>query len=175
MVSPVWLWTAQWGLLETSVWVNIQRITGVLHCANVVWPDLEADTMSSCVQTKAYTQWRGIAMDATTRPVMACHVGDRSRTSAKRLGAKIPDASRQHATGYTDQDVVYARVIPRAQPRAISTLARETPHLERFNHTLRPRVSRLGREALSCATKLANPIGAIKVCIDHDNVTNAPA
>ena len=22
------------------MWVNIQRITGVPHCANVVWPDL---------------------------------------------------------------------------------------------------------------------------------------
>jgi hypothetical protein len=31
---------AQWELLETSMWVNIQRITGVAHCANVVWPDL---------------------------------------------------------------------------------------------------------------------------------------
>ena len=40
-VSPVRLLTAQWGLLETSMWVNIQRITGVPHCANVVWPDLD--------------------------------------------------------------------------------------------------------------------------------------
>jgi predicted ATPase len=32
---------AQWALLETSMWVNIQRITGVAHCANVMWPDLE--------------------------------------------------------------------------------------------------------------------------------------
>jgi hypothetical protein len=31
---------AQWVLLETLMWVNIQRITGVAHCANVVWPDL---------------------------------------------------------------------------------------------------------------------------------------
>jgi hypothetical protein len=23
------------------MWVNIQRIIGVAHCANVVWPDLE--------------------------------------------------------------------------------------------------------------------------------------
>jgi|SRR5882724_735663 len=137
--------------------------------------EVESDAMASFVQTKAHTQWRGIAMDATTRPVMACHVGDRSRTSAKRLGAKMPDASRQHATGYTDQYVVYVRVIPTAQPRATSTLARKTPHLERFNHTLRPRVSRAIREALSCSTKLANPIGAIKVFMCHVNLTNAPA
>jgi len=136
---------------------------------------VEADAMASFVQTKAHTQWIGIAMDATTLPVMACHVGDRSRTSAKLLGAKMPDASRQHATCDTDQHVVYARVIPTAQPRAIGTLARKTPYIERFNHTLRLRVSRLVREALSCSTKLANPIGAIKEFIGHDNLTKAPA
>src|SRR5262249_20231661 len=38
--SPVRLSRAQWVLLETSMWVNIQRITGVAHCANVAWPDL---------------------------------------------------------------------------------------------------------------------------------------
>jgi insertion element IS1 protein InsB len=136
---------------------------------------VEADAMASFVQTKAHTQWIGIAMDATTRPVMACHVGDRSRTSAKLLGAKMPDASHQHAPCDTDQYVVYSRVIPTAQTRAIGTLARKTPHIERFNHTLRQRVSRLVREALSCSTKLANPIGAIKVFIGHDNLTKAPA
>ena len=42
-------------------------------------------------------------MDTTTRQVIALHVGDRSRTSAKQLWAKMPRASRQHATFYTDQ------------------------------------------------------------------------
>jgi hypothetical protein len=35
---------AQGGLLETLMWVNIQRLTGVAHCANVVWRDLAATT-----------------------------------------------------------------------------------------------------------------------------------
>ena len=39
-------------------------------------------------------------------PVIAFHVGDRSRKSAKRLWAKIPEAYRQHGTFYTDQYVV---------------------------------------------------------------------
>jgi hypothetical protein len=42
-------------------------------------------------------------MDATTRQVMALHVGDRGRGRAERLWAKIPEAYRQHATFYTDQ------------------------------------------------------------------------
>jgi IS1 family transposase len=92
-------------------------------------------------------------------------VGDRSRKSAKRLWAKIPLAYRQHATFYTDQYVVYAGVIPAAQHRAIHKLARKTNHIERFNNTLRQRVSRLVRETLSFSKKLANHVGAIKYFI----------
>ena len=65
--------------------------------------------------------------------------------------------------------MVYAKVIPVAQPRAISKLARKTNHIERFNNTLRQRVSRLVREALSFSKKLANHIGAIKLFICHYN------
>src|SRR5918999_6425948 len=104
---------------------------------------VEADEMSGFVQKKANKLWIWLAMDTKTRQVMAFHVGDRSRKSAKRLWAKIPRAYRQHATFYTDQYVVYGRVIPAAQHRAISKLARKTNHVERFNNTRRQRVSRL--------------------------------
>jgi insertion element IS1 protein InsB len=70
---------------------------------------------------------------------------------------------------------VYEGVIPAAQRQTISKLARTTNHLERFNNTLRQRVSRLVREALSFSKKLANHIGAIKLCICHDNRTRAAA
>jgi insertion element IS1 protein InsB len=59
---------------------------------------VEAEDMSRGVQKHAQTPWIWIAMDATTRQVMAFHVGDHSHRSAKRLWAKIPEASRQHAT-----------------------------------------------------------------------------
>jgi insertion element IS1 protein InsB len=62
-----------------------------------------------------------------------------------------------------------------APHRAISKLARKTNYIERFNNTLRQRVSRLGREALSCSKKLAHHIGAIKLFICHDNLTRAAA
>ena len=135
--------------------------------------EVEADEMSSFVKQKANRQWIWLAMDAKTRQVMAFHIGDRSRTSAKQLWAKIPLAYRQHATFYTDQYVVYVGVIPAAQPRAICKLARKTNHIERFNNTLRQRVSRLVRETLSFSKKLANHIGAIKFFICHDNLTRA--
>jgi insertion element IS1 protein InsB len=68
--------------------------------------EVEADELASFVQKKADKQWVWIAMDATTRQIMAFHVGDRSHTSAEQLWAKIPQAYRHHATFYTDQYVV---------------------------------------------------------------------
>jgi len=154
--------------------LNVQPMTShpdvMIQCLEV-----EADEMSSFVQKKGNKQWIWIAMDAKTRQVIAFHVGDRSRKSAKRLWAKIPHAYRQHATFYTDQYVVYEGVIPAAQHRAINKLARKTNHIERFNNTLRQRVSRLVREALSFSKKLANHIGAIKLFICHYNLTRAAA
>jgi insertion element IS1 protein InsB len=67
--------------------------------------------------------------------------------------------------------VVYEGVIPAAQHRAISKLARKTTHIERFNNTLRQRVSRLVREALSFSKKLANHIGAITLFLCHYTLT----
>jgi insertion element IS1 protein InsB len=136
---------------------------------------VEADEMSSFVHKKANKQWIWIAMDAETRQVLAFHVGDRSRKSAKRLWTKIPDAYRHHATFYTDQYVVYKGVIPVAQHRAISKLARKTNHIERFNNTLRQRVARLVRETLSFSKKLVNHVGAIKMFICHYNLIKAAA
>jgi insertion element IS1 protein InsB len=135
--------------------------------------EVEADEMSSFVKKKANRQWIWLAMDAKTRQVIAFHIGDRSRKSAKQLWAKIPLAYRQHAMFYTDQYGVYVGVIPASQHRAISKLARKTNHLERFNNTLRQRVSRLVRETLSFSKKLADHIGAIKFFICHYNLTRA--
>jgi insertion element IS1 protein InsB len=135
--------------------------------------EVEADELASFVQKKANKQWVWIAMDAKTRQIIAFHVGDWSHTSAAHLWAQIPLAYRQHATFYTDQYVVYAMIIPAAQHRAISKLARKTNHIERFNNTLRQRVSRLVRDALSFSKKLAHHIGAIKLFICHYNLTRA--
>jgi insertion element IS1 protein InsB len=154
--------------------LHVQPVT-CTHNVMIQRLEVEADEMASFVKKKANKQWIWLAMDATTRQVIAFHVGDRSRRSAKRLWAKIPQAYRQHATFYTDQYVVYEGVIPAAQHKAISKLARKTNHIERFNNTLRQRVSRLVREALSFSKKLANHIGAIKLFICHYNLTRAVA
>jgi insertion element IS1 protein InsB len=64
--------------------LHVQPITG-RHNVMIQRLEVEADAMSSFVQKKANKQWMWIAMDATTRQVIAFHVGDFSLKSTKRL------------------------------------------------------------------------------------------
>ena len=151
--------------------------------------EAEADEMWSFVQKKANKQWIWLAMDATTRQIIAFHVGERSRESAKALWAAIPEVYQDHATFHTDQyDVyqehaifhtdqyeVYSGVIPAERHKAIAKQARKTNHIERFNNTLRQRLSRLVRATLSFSKKVENHIGAIKFFICHYNLEKAAA
>ena len=137
--------------------------------------EVEADEMWSFVKQKANKQWIWIAMDKQTRQIIAFHVGDRSHESAKQLWANLPAVYREQAMFYTDQYVVYTGIIPAAQHTAITKHARKTNHIERFNNTMRQRVSRLVRDTLAFSKKLANHIGAIKYFICHYNLTRAAA
>jgi insertion element IS1 protein InsB len=137
--------------------------------------EAELDELRSFVGKKANRQWVWIAMDATTRQVIAFHGGDRSGQSAEALWEKIPAAYQEHAVFYTDLYAVYTGVIPSTQHRAISKLARQTNHVERFNCTLRQRVSRLVRATLSFSKKLSHHIGAIKYFICDYNLTKCAA
>ena len=97
------------------------------------------------------------------------------RQIRERLWANLPAAYREQAIFYTDQYAVYAGVIPPTRHRAISKLARMTNHVERFNCTLRQRVSRLVRSMLSFSKKLTNHVGAIRHFICHYNLTRSAA
>jgi insertion element IS1 protein InsB len=149
----------------------------VVGAPTVILQRLEAelDELWSFVGKKANRQWVWIAMDASTRQVIAFHVRDRSQASAERLWANLPAAYREQAIFYTDQYAVYAWVIPPTRHRAISKLARMTNHVERFNCTLRQRVSRLVRSTLSFSKKLTNHVGAIRHFICHYNLTRSAA
>jgi IS1 family transposase len=93
--------------------------------------EAEAEEMWSFV-TKANKQWIWIAMDAKSRQIIAFHVGDRSRNSAKGLWAKIPLVYREQATSHTDQYDAYTGVIPAERHKAITKQARKTNHIERL-------------------------------------------
>lgn len=135
--------------------------------------ECEADEVWSFVGSKENKYWIWIALDAKTRQVIAFYVGDRSKDSAKELWKNIPETYRKHATFYTDLYESYEGVIPKEQHKAVPKQAGKTNHIERFNCTLRQRVSRLVRSALSFSKKLENHIGAIKYFICHYNLTKA--
>jgi insertion element IS1 protein InsB len=137
--------------------------------------EAEADEMCTFVKKKADKRWLWLAMDRATRQIVAFHVGDRSRDSARQLWANLPGMYREEATFYTDQYEVYKGVIPAERHKAITKKARTTNHIERFNNTLRQRVSRLVRETLAFSKKLANHIGAIRYFICHYNLRRATA
>src|SRR4051812_44029464 len=136
-------------------------------------PEVEVDELWSFVGKKANPQWLWLALDTRSRQVLAFHVGDRSQKSARQLWNKLPAAYREHATFYTDAYAPYGRVIPQAQHRAITKEARNTNHVERFNGTLRQRLSRLARSTLSFSKKLTHHIGAIRYFICDYNLTRA--
>src|SRR5712692_1875812 len=95
--------------------------------------EAELDELWSFVGTKANRQWVWIAMDTTTRQVIAFHIGDRNGQSAEALWGKIPAVYQERALFYTDQYAAYTGVIPSAQRCPITKLARKTNHVERFN------------------------------------------
>ena len=132
--------------------------------------DAEADEMWSFVGRKENKQWIWIAIDVESRQVIAFHVGDRSRKSARKLWNKIPPEYRAQAKFHTDDWEAYKSVIPEAQHRVCAKGSGMTNVIERFNCTLRQRVSRLVRLALSFSKKLKNHIGAIKYFICHYNL-----
>jgi insertion element IS1 protein InsB len=136
--------------------------------------EAEMDELRSFVGHKANRQWVWIAMDASTRQVIAFHVGDRSGQSAKALWEKLPTVYQEQATFYTDQYEVYKGLIPLAQHRAISKLARQTNPVERLNCTLRQQLSRLVRATLSSSKSLINHIGALKyfICLRRESYSD---
>ncbi|MCI5168362.1 MAG: IS1 family transposase, partial [Candidatus Electrothrix sp. GM3_4] len=55
----------------------------------------------------------------------------------------------------------YKTVIPVKRHKAVGKETGLTNHIERFNNTMRQRISRLVRDTLSFSKKIENHIGAI--------------
>jgi insertion element IS1 protein InsB len=131
--------------------------------------EAEVDELWSFVGKKTDKQWLWLAFDKESRQVLVFFVGDRSRESARRLWRRIPVAYRRRATFYSDDWEAYKGVIPSGQHQVCGKESGLTSGVERFNCTLRQRVSRLVRKTLSFSKKLVNHIGAIKYFICQYN------
>ena len=127
--------------------------------------------MWSYVGSKANKQWIWLAIDATTREIVGVYIGDRSSQSAKQLWRSLPPIYRQCAVCYTDFWEAYKQVLPSKRHRAVGKDSGKTSYIERFNNTLRQRVSRLVRKTLSFSKSLDNHIGAVWYFVHHYNAS----
>ena len=130
---------------------------------------VQLDELWSFVNSKGEQQWVWLALDRDTREIIGCHIGDRSRESAKALWASLPAVYRQCAVLFTDHWEAYQTVLPATRHFSVDKDSGLTSHIERFNNTLRQRTSRLVRKTLSFSKKAENHEGAIWNFIQHYN------
>ena len=131
---------------------------------------VQMDELWSFVDGKGNKQWVWLALDVSTREIVGCHIGDRSKDSALALWQSMPAVYRQCAMiFYTDHWEAYKAVLPSQRHRAVGKETGLTSYIERCNNTLRQRVSRLVRQTLSFSKKLDNHISAIWNFIHYYN------
>jgi insertion element IS1 protein InsB len=130
---------------------------------------VQMDELWSFVDDKGNKQWVWLALDVKTREIVGCHIGDRSAKSALSLWQSMPGVYRQCAVIYSDHWEAYKAVLPSKRHYAVDKETGLTSYIERFNNTLRQRVSRLVRRTLSFSKKLDNHIGAIWNFIHYYN------
>ena len=135
---------------------------------------IQMDELWSFVDDKGNKQWVWLAIDAETREIVGCYIGDRTGESAQKLWESLPSVYRQCAVIYTDFYSSYPVFLHSKRHRAVGKETGKTNYIERFNCTLRQRVSRLVRKTLSFSKKLENHIGAIWNFIHHYNDSLPP-
>ena len=129
--------------------------------------------MWSFVDNKGNKVWIWLAKDRDTGEIVGVHIGSRDKVGAKKLWDSLPPVYRQCAVCYTDFWEAYIAIFPSKRHRAVGKETGQTSHIERFNNTLRQRVSRLVRKTLSFSKKIENHIGAIWYFIHHYNASLA--
>lgn len=134
---------------------------------------IECDELWSFVSSKKHVYYVWLAVDALTKEIVGCYIGDRTRESANKLWNSIPEIYRQCAVVYTDFWQAYEKVIPNKRHRAVGKETGLTNHVERLNNTFRQRISRLARKSLSFSKKLENHVGAIWYFIHDYNAERA--
>jgi IS1 family transposase len=132
---------------------------------------IQCDEMWSFVGNKGNKQWIWLAIDGFTKEIVGVYIGKRYQTGAQGLWDSLPAVYRQCAVSYTDFWTAYGIVFPQKRHRAVGKDTGQTNYIERFNNTMRQRISRLGRKTLSFSKILSNHIGAIWYFIHEYNAT----
>ncbi len=140
-------------------------------CQKKIRLTTECDEIWSFVGNKGNKQWIWLAKDKDTGEICGACIGRRDASGAHGLWKSLPGVYRRCAVCYTDFWSAYKEVFPSKRHRAVGKKSGQTNHIERFNCTLRQRVSRLVRKTLSFSKKIENHIGAIWYFIHHYNAS----
>lgn len=135
---------------------------------------IQCDEMWSFVGNKAQKQWIWLSIDVETKLIVGVYIGSRNKEGALGLWNSLPPVYKQCAVAYTDFWNSYEDVFPSKRHKSVGKKTGLTNYIERFNLTLRQRVSRLGRKTLSFSKKLSNHINAIWFFILHYNQQKFP-
>ena len=135
---------------------------------------IQCDEMWSFVLNKENKQWIWLALDQDSKEIVGVYIGSRDKKGAEGLWNSLPAVYRQCAVCYTDFWSAYGKIFPSKRHKAVGKETGKTNHIERFNLTLRQRVSRLVRKTLSFSKKVKNHIGAIWNFVHHYNLEMAP-
>ena len=135
---------------------------------------IQCDEMWSFVGTKDNKKWIWLAIDVESREIVGVYIGSRDHIGAKGLWDSLPPVYRQCAVCYSDFWAAYDAIFPTKRHKAVGKETGKTNYIERFNCTMRQRISRLVRKTLSFSKKLENHIGAIWNFVHHYNAEIAP-
>ena len=108
----------------------------------------ELDEMWSFVRRKTSKRWVWFALCKQTRQVVACVIGGRGVSTCRQLWKAVPAVFKQGIC-FTDFWEAYQAVIPDEQHQAVGKDSGLTARVERFNNTVRQRLTRFVRRSLS--------------------------
>lgn len=115
----------------------------------------------SFVTDRGNKQWNWLIIDADTRDIIGCHIGNRSRTSARQFWQSLLAVYRQCVKFYTDYWEAYETVILSKRHFAVGKENGLTSYIKRLNNMFHQRVPRLVGNLLSLSKKLENHLGGI--------------
>ena len=125
---------------------------------------LEYDELCSFVGSKGSKHWLWVALSRKTRQVVAWVIGDRSTQTFKRLLKKMPPEYLK-LQSYSDHWKSYRLLLGKGNHRMTDKQEGETCHIERWNCTLRQRMSRFVRKSLAFSKKVRYHHMAVKLFI----------
>jgi len=109
----------------------------------------EFDEVWSFVHDKQQARWLWTAICRRTRPIIAWTIGDHSQQPFRQLLRRLPDEYRR-CVSYSDAWRAYNLLLnSSACHEKVGKESGQTNHMERWNNTLRQRISRYVRKALS--------------------------